>query len=1497
MYFHKNSNTTTMMKKILGLDLGTNSIGWAVIHANIEEGKEQLERIEAAGSRIIPMDAAILGDFDKGNSISQTSKRTEFRNARRRRERHVLRRERLHRILDLLGFLPEHYAKELDRYGKFVGEECKLPWKKQGDGTYEFIFKDSFHEMLSDFIHHGSVADDKKIPYDWTLYYLRKKALTQRISKEELAWILLHFNQKRGYYQRGEEEENPNKREEFYALKVVKVEDSGEKKEKGSQYNIHLEDGRIYRHTSAMPPDWEGKIKEFIITTEFEEGGKKESLRVPKEGEWALSKKRTENNIEKSGTTVGEYIYNTLLQNPAQKIRGKLIHTIERKYYKEELLKIINKQVSFHSELQDKELYQACLQELYPNNDIHRNNIGKRDFVHLFVNDIIFYQRPLKSKKSLIANCPYEENIYVDPQTGERKTSPIKCIAKSHPLFQEFRLWQFISNLRIYQKESVGSGIDQDVTRDLLPTETAYAELFAWLNDKKEIKQGAFLKYPAFQLKKESQNYRWNYVEDKTYPCNETRGQILVYLEKAHVDTAFLTKEKEDILWHILYSVGDKEELRSALQSFARRNNLNDEFVEIFVKFPPFPKDYASYSAKAIKRLLPLMRTGEYWNENDIDSNTRIRIDKIISGEYDENIRDRVREKAMRLNSINDFHLLPVWLACYIVYDRHSEAKDIDKWATPTAIDNYLKTFKQHSLHNPIVEQVIMETLRTVRDIWKQTGHIDEIHVELGREMKNPKDKRAEITRQILENENTNIRIKMLLTEFMNPEFDIENVHPYSPSQQDILRIYEEGVLNRFPELPKDIAPILKKFKQQDIKKYPTHSEIMRYKLWLEQKYISPYTGETIPLSKLFTPAYEIEHIIPKARYFDDSFNNKVICEAEINKLKSNCLGYEFIKKHHGECVPCSGKTVRVLPEETYEHFVREHYSRNKAKMKNLLLEDIPEKFINRQLNDTRYISKVVTSLLSNIVREKDEQETISKHLIVCTGGITDRLKKDWGLHDVWNKIILPRFERLNEIEKDSRFTSVSANGHVIPSIPLEFQRGFNKKRIDHRHHAMDAIVIACANRNIVNFLNNVSASDKEKTFRHDLQASLCSKCKTDDNGNYQWLINKPWETFTQDTWVTLQNIIPSFKQNLRVINKTTNHYQHYVDGKKIFSPQTTGTSWAIRKPMHKDTVFGEVNLRKIKTVDLKEAVSHPQAIVEKDFKKKLTALLKLGYNIKEIKKYFEDNHDTWQDINLSKINSYYFTKTTNDRYFATRKALDEKFTQKEIEKITDSGIQKILLRHLEANDNDPNLAFSPDGLEAMNQNIKQLNNGKEHQPIYKVRCYEKADKFPIGQSGNKNSKFVEAAKGTNLFFAIYESENTNSLCGKRTYATIPLYTVIDRQKKGLPSAPENENGECPKYVLSPNDLVYLPSKDEIDNNRIDFPVNPQRIYKMVSCTDDKCYFIPAFVAYPIVQTTELGSHNKDQTSWSNEMIKKICLPIEIDRLGNLIKIGDFKPE
>lgn len=1519
------------MKKILGLDLGTNSIGWALIDQNFPEKQG---KIVGLGSRIIPMDQGTMGEFERGNSVSQTKERTGFRSVRRLRERHLLRRERLHSVLNILGFLPEHYAQHIDfvtHFGQFKNDcEPNLVYRPDGlSGRPEFLFKNSFNEMMADFkVHQPALLENNhKVPYDWTIYYLRKKALTERIEKQELAWLLLNFNQKRGYYQlRGEdEEETINKLVEFYALRVIDVVDSGDRKGKEDiWYNVILENGWIYRRTSKTPLDWVGKIKEFVVTTDINEDGsvkkdkdgkEKRSFRAPSEDDWTLIKKKTEFEIDQSKKTVGSYIYDVLLSNPTQKIRGKLVRTIERKFYKQELKMILEKQIEFHPELKDSKLYSECVRELYKQNESHRNGLENKDFLHLFMNDIIFYQRPLKSKKSLISDCRYETRAYKG-KDGLIVLDPVKCIAKSHPIYQEFRLWQFLQNLRIYKKNDGTDGRmndESDVTSVLLKSEEEWVALFDWLNEKREIKQDAFLKYPLFNLKKNLGIYRWNYVEDKTYPLNETRAQISFRLGKVNnVPEGFLSREVEESLWHILYSVEDRLEIEKALGTFAAKHGLDEGFVEQFRKFPPFDKDYGAYSAKAIKKLLPLMRRGKYWQEDEISKVVRERIASIAErlgsigydrAKLEEITDDDIPKQVLKsfIDCDNPSQALNTYQACYAVYGRHSEEGEIVRWKNPAELDHFLKSvFRQHSLRNPVVEKVIAETLRVVRDIWNFYGDgkedfFDEIHVEMGREMKNPADKRKRMSDQISANENTNLRIKALLIE-MSLDHDIENVRPYSPAQQEILKIYEDGVLNSGLELPDDILKISKNAQ-------PSKAELVRYKLWLEQKYRSPYTGEVIPLGKLFTPAYEIEHIIPQSRYFDDSLNNKVVCEAEVNKDKDNCTGFEYIKDNSGKILELSmGKIVKLFTIEAYQDFVKNHFSENKGKLKRLMMDDIPEGFIERQLNDTRYISKVVKNLLSNIVRMDGELETTSKNLAASNGTITSVLKREWGLDDVWNQLISPRFIRLNQMTNSNQFGEwISREGKKFFQcrVPLELQKGFSKKRIDHRHHALDALVIACATRSHINYLNNMYA---RSATRYDLRSTLCFKDKTEGNGNYKWSFYKPWECFTTDALEKLESIVVSFKQNNRVINKTVNRYQKWQEGEdgklhKVFVTQEKGDHWAIRKPMHKDTVAGTVTLKFSKQVQLSSALDQCDMIVDKRLKKHIKAMFDHGKDKKTILKYFKDNQYSFNEQDVSRVYIYYINKDN----VASRVSIDESFNSSAIANITDSGIRKILLSHLEkfneANDNrtieHPELAFSPDGVDELNKNLTSLNNGKAHKPIIKARRFEpQGNKFSVGSLGNKKTKFVEAAKGTNLFFAIYADKE-----GKRSYESIPLNVVIERQKQGLSPVPEvNETGSPLMFHLSPNDLVYLQSNEEKLNNvpiELDkiTPEQIKKIFKIVSFTGGRLYAIPNSISIPVSDKFEFSQLNKLEFDTEKLSIKEFCIKLKNDRLGNLIVV------
>ena len=216
------------MKKILGLDLGTNSIGWAVVEI---DDVEKIVRILSLGSRILPMDAGEISEFENGGKLkSSASKRTGYRSIRKNKARFLLRRDRLHCVLNLLEMLPEHYKLDIDwvagngkRSGKIQkGKEPKLAYYVDANGKRQFLFNESYCEMENEFktvhpelFYEKNDGSKTKLPYDWTLYYLRKKALTKALTNEELAWVIMSFLQKRGYEKvLGQDEKEKEKEKE-----------------------------------------------------------------------------------------------------------------------------------------------------------------------------------------------------------------------------------------------------------------------------------------------------------------------------------------------------------------------------------------------------------------------------------------------------------------------------------------------------------------------------------------------------------------------------------------------------------------------------------------------------------------------------------------------------------------------------------------------------------------------------------------------------------------------------------------------------------------------------------------------------------------------------------------------------------------------------------------------------------------------------------------------------------------------------------------------------------------------------------------------------------------------------------------------------------------------------------------------------------------------------------------------------------------------------------
>ncbi len=1773
------------MKKILGLDLGTNSIGWAVVEIDHDA---KIVRIIALGSRILPMTADEISTFESGGKLKSTAaERTSSRSIRKQNERFLLRRDRLHCVLNLLEMLPEHYKFEIEfenekgmRSGKFKkGSEVKLAYTLNNEGKPEFIFKEAYFEMMSEFkgrhpeLFYGKKnGKETKIPYDWTLHYLRKKALTQQISKEELAWITLSFLQKRGYEKvmgQDEKEQKENVLSEIKICRVCKVTSLDNSSNELNKYKVVLEDelgkevysyieetnsqitniddlkqleiiselnedseikkttytiseirtlkvvdikhtldakkaykkikdnfcfdiilssGWTFEKQNRTYPKWKDSSRDFIIKTTYNKDGKlqKRNIDAPAADDWDILKLKVETILQEYNAnhkTVGvsSYIYDSLLENPTQKLKGNrgLINTIERKFYEEELKAIYSKQKEFelHSALKNVEQYQKALTLLYPHNESRRNTLQKSEFQNLICDDVIFYQRDLKTKKSQITDCPYEkENFERTDKKGNKYKQPLKAVHKSNPYYQEFRLWQFIKRLRIIQLEGKDNNgnlmFNQDVTKNVLGIDKREA-LFEFLNNRKEITQSALLKH----LKLKTNEYKWNFESDHKEPCNETRYEFILRLKRIKEfpwnDFLSATDKKgntnEYLLWHFFYSVKKKNELLHALNNslidkLLKNSNLviakwHDEVYKNLSTFSGYKNDYGSYSEKAIKKLLPFMRLGKYWDKESVMQ---------ILSKSDTEVKEKVLEKEQINGEVEDFQGLWLSSACYIVYGRYSEVGDVLYWNQPNDILNFLQNdFKQHSLKNPIVEKVLRETLMVVHDIWTAYGSyntilvdgkerrkykkfFDEIHLELGTELKKNAKQKVTLIKENAKNRKTNERIIEILKE-LKQEYGENYIKVNSPFQQKKLQILEADLLE---SISKDKKSKTYDYEVEDVKEKPltkeeidkikdksiseiSASDIKRYRLWLDQRYISPYTGKPIKLSDLFDRTkYEVEHIFPRERVTLNAMCNLVISEIEVNKAKSNKTAYEFIitggkdGKRVFKCAAHGNQDVPILSKEEYEEKVKTYFT-DKEKQTILLSREIPERFTNSQLNNARYIAKMAMKLLSNIVREDGEDTFRSKHLLPISGGITSTLKKDWQLDEAWNELISPRFKRLNEITNTELFgTTRKVNGHdvFIPDVPEFMRSEFNKKRIDHRHHALDALIIALATENHVNYINNVHSSDSQQdklSNRIAIKNKYMISKKNEDGekdrrflppaqykqnqsegGNlityqYAYKDNETESIFKYVALEALQDTVVTFKQKNRIIRQRTNYFEKWSDAEnKIVQVKEDNLEskrkYNVRQELHKATLYGRLKEQK----GLLQALENVDLIVDNVLREQIIALKQKGFDNAHIKQelvakypnvlvYKDEVSTQWQHgiETFAKIASDKILSTIeNDVYdkSVTRILKNHLFKynsivvpiaeagqclddivyddqKQEIEKLLNENIDLNSITEIKVNDKkckkieiyvrdeqipadkqilNPQIAFSQDGVEAMNADIQNLNNGKPHKPIYQVKLKQALGKmFPVSEDRNseKNKRYVVTKEGSNVFCGVYVAED-----GTHKVFVPTLRETVEVIKQGYEPCAERlliENVEYKlKFVLSPNDLVYLPTQEEIENPQLVNISNFNqsqilRIYKFVDGSGDMMNYVPYYIAAPLwaiktekykdldnkyqlkftekketkkgikespkdlINEVGLGSAKlKHQNSFANDyldcvQIKFKCWKLEVDRLGNIKRI------
>lgn len=592
-----------------------------------------------------------------------------------------------------------------------------------------------------------------------------------------------------------------------------------------------------------------------------------------------------------------------------------------------------------------------------------------------------------------------------------------------------------------------------------------------WLQTKEKVEFKIIRKL----IKKEAAGFKFNYQDDDKIVGCITVSKLCSKNAFGNKWFSFDEKLQNDI-WHALYFFEDRDKLKQCAIDKWELSEKNAEYISnIFLK-----PGYASLSMKAIRNILPFLQMGYTYDIAVVLGGVKNAFGESwlqLSAQQQQFILDNVpamvrsgltggfigdlKKMLQEQFGISDKQLNKLYHHSTVIQQKEK----LPRLPIGAAADKVLQ-----EIRNPVVAGALFELRKLVNELLDKYGNFDEIKLEMARDLKATKIQRQQIRFE---------------QKRLEAEYD---------------RIKQE----------------LDKLGQRH-----THENILKYRLWEECQRTCPYTGRQISPSQLFSfeNQVQIEHIIPYRRSLDDSYLNKTLCFTEENGRKGERTPYEYYCLEMGET-----KWEEVKDRALKLFYDTKEFPKRYQKFKRFVTKDIAElnDFIQRQLNDTRYISREARSYL----------EQICETIIVSPGAATAALRHHWGLDSLLN---------------------LTAN---------------EKTRDDHRHHAIDALTLAATTRSHLQKLANWNRYEKKRW-----------QDATDR-------IGLPWASFRLDVNTAVDNILVSYNNKQRVlVNRTYQTEKHgrifrnkgtaargplhkeSVYGKPKRS-DVEGTTYHIRKPL-----------------------------------------------------------------------------------------------------------------------------------------------------------------------------------------------------------------------------------------------------------------------------------------------------------------------------------------
>jgi CRISPR-associated endonuclease Csn1 len=549
-----------------------------------------------------------------------------------------------------------------------------------------------------------------------------------------------------------------------------------------------------------------------------------------------------------------------------------------------------------------------------------------------------------------------------------------------------------------------------------------------------------------------------------------------------------------------------------------------------------------------------------------------------------------------------------------------------------------------------------------------------------------------------------------------------------------------------------------------------------------------------------------------------------------------------------------------------------------KAKRDKLLMteEKIPNDFIARQLRETQYIARKSREILQEVCR----------NVWATSGSVTEKLRRLWGWEEALMHLQIDKYRAGGKTE----WVEFENNGKVYKKERII---GWTK-RDDHRHHAIDALTIACTQQGFIQRINTLNS----KHTRDEMLAEIKDVVYKEKLTLLEKLLlsKRPFDTASIEN--QLSEVLISFKSGKRVA--TLGKRKIKKDGKKIIKQKEIIIP---RGALSEESVYGKIKVSQKETVKLSPAFDQAEAIINKNHRELVVNRLAAFNNDPE--KAFKGlpKNPIWVDerktLALTTVDVKYYKEEYVIKYPL------KSITVKDLPSIVDKRVRDTIENRLAEYSDNPKEAFKD-----LEKNPVWFNEEKRI-PVRTVRCYTGLDVIAPVKYNERHEAIGFVKPGNNHHIAIYLNKD-----GKKIEHVVTFWDAVERKLNGIPVVILNpkevwdlvladKNNYAQDFIskLPGDDWTYLTSMQQ--NEMFVFNLNSDALYEAIQNKEHALISKYLFRVRKLTEGAYWFNHHLETEPKESVEDKKLGLCIQaslssmagikvkINTLGQIIKVGD----